>query len=102
MGEILHNYGKIRVAYDTDLNRAISLVQETLRANGRVLREIDPLVGMSQLADSAVNIAVKPWVAIKDFTVAASEINHAILETFRDARIVIPFPQRETRMVAAA
>jgi len=109
VGEILHNFGKIRqvnvvvgVAYDTDLNRAIALIQETLRANGRVLREIEPLIVVSQLADSSVNIAVKPWVAITDFGVAGSEINQAILETFRGARIVIPFPQREVRMVAAA
>jgi small conductance mechanosensitive channel len=109
VGEILHNYGKIRqvnvvvgVAYDTDLNRAIALIQETLSANRRVLRDIEPLIVVSQLADSSVNIAVKPWVSINDYAVAASEINQAILEAFRDARIVIPFPQREIRMVAAA
>jgi small conductance mechanosensitive channel len=109
VGEILHNFGQIRqvivvvgVAYDTDLNRAIALIQETLRANSRVLRDMEPLIAVSQLGDSSVNISVKPWVAIKDFGVAASEINRAILEAFRDARIVIPFPQREVRMVAAA
>jgi small conductance mechanosensitive channel len=109
VGEILHNYGRIRqvsvvvgVAYETDVNRAIALIQEVLRANRRVLRDIEPLIGVSLLADSSVNIAVKPWVAIEDFAVAAGEINQAILETFRDARIVIPFPKREVRMVAAA
>jgi small conductance mechanosensitive channel len=109
VGEILHNFGRIRqvtvvvgVAYDTDLNRAISLIQETLRANERVLRDLEPLIVVSLLADSSVNIAVKPWVAIQDYGVAASEINQAILKTFRHARIVIPFPQREVRMVAAA
>jgi len=109
VGEILHNFGQIRqvtvvvgVAYDTDLKRAIALIQETLRANARVLRDFEPLIVVSLLADSCVNITVKPWVAVKDFGAAASEINLAILETFRDARIVIPFPQREIRMVAAA
>jgi small conductance mechanosensitive channel len=108
VGEILHNFGSIRqvnvvvgVAYDTDLNRAIALIQETLRANTRILRDMEPPVIVSQLADSSVNIAVKPWVAIEDFGAAASEINRAILETFRDARIVMPFPQREVRMIAA-
>jgi len=73
-----------------------------LRANGRIMRDIEPLIGVSMLADSSVNISVKPWVAIKDYGVAASEINQAILEAFRDARIVIPVPQREIRMIAAA
>jgi small conductance mechanosensitive channel len=109
VGEILHNFGSIRqvnvvvgVAYDTDLKRAMALIQETLHANGRVLREIEPLIVVTMLADSSVQIAVKPWVAVADFGAAASEINQAVLATFRDAGIGIPFPQREVRMVAAA
>ncbi len=108
VGEILHNFGSIRqvnvvvgVAYDTDLTRAIALTHEALRANTRVLREIEPVIVVSTLADSSVNIAIKPWVAVQDFGVTASEINQAILATFRDAGIVIPFPQREVRMIAA-
>jgi small conductance mechanosensitive channel len=107
VGEILHNFGRIRqvtvvvgVAYDTDLNRAIALIQEALRANQRVLRDMEPPIVVSLLADSSVNIAIKPWVAIEDFSIAGSEINQAVLAKFRDAGIVIPFPQREVRMVA--
>ena len=109
VGEILHNFGTVRqvnvvvgVAYDTDMRRALELVNETLRANARVLRDIEPVIVVSLLADSAVNIAIKPWVAIQDFTVAASEINQAVLATFRGAGIVFPVPQREVRLVAAA
>jgi small conductance mechanosensitive channel len=109
VGEILHNFGRIRqvdiqvgVAYDTDLTRAIAVIQEALRANGRVLRDMEPPIIVGMLADSSVNIAVKPWVAVGDFGAAVSEINQAILAAFRDAGIVIPFPQREIRMLAAA
>lgn len=109
VGEILHNFGNIRqvsvevgVSYDTDLARAIALINDALRANSRILREFEPLIVVSVLADSSVRIAVKPWVSIADFGFAGSEINQAILGMFRDAGIVIPFPQREVRMVAAA
>jgi small conductance mechanosensitive channel len=109
VGEILHNYGNIRqvavlvgVAYDTDIPRAIALIQDRLRANTRVLRDFEPVIGVTLLADSSVQIAVKPWVAIGDYNVTGSEINQAILLAFREAGIVIPFPQREVRLVAAA
>jgi small conductance mechanosensitive channel len=109
VGEILHNYGNVRqldlsvgVAYDTDVNRALATVAEILRANPRVIGEIAPVVGVSVLADSSVNIAVKPWVSVDDFAPAGAEINQAILERFRGAGIVIPFPQREVRMLASA
>jgi small conductance mechanosensitive channel len=109
VGEILHNFGRIRqvnvvvgVAYDTDLNRAIGLIQQALRDNARVLKDVEPVIVVSQLANSSVDIAVKPWVAIQDYSVAAGEINQAILEAFRAANIVIPCPQREIRLIEAA
>jgi small conductance mechanosensitive channel len=107
VGEILHNYGSIRqlnlsvgVAYDTDLNQAIAAIQEILQANPRVLKAPAPGIGVSVLADSSINIAVKPWTSVNDFGPAGGEINKAIVETFRGRQIVIPFPQREVRMLA--
>jgi len=109
VGEILHNYGKIRqlplavgVAYDTDIAVALAAIDSVLRANARVLQEPAPVVGVSQLADSSVNIAVMPWVTVPDFVPAGAEINRAILETFRTQGIAIPFPQREIRMLGGA
>ena len=107
VGEILHNYGTLRqvdvsvgVAYDTDLNHALAVVDEILKANPRVLKDPAPIVAVSTLADSSVNVAVKPWVHVDDFGPAGGEINKAILEAFRGRDIVIPFPQREVRMLA--
>lgn len=105
-GEILHNFGRIRqlslkvgVSYDTDLNRALAAIRDILARNPRVLREPAAEIGVAVLADSSVNIAIKPWVAVTDFGPAGAEVNQAVLETFREHRIVIPFPQREVRML---
>jgi len=108
VGEILHNYGKLRqldvevgVAYDTDIGAALRAVEETLRAIARVLQEPKPVIGVSRLADSQVRIAVKPWVQVPDFAPATAEVTKALLEAFRARDIVIPLPQREVRMKAA-
>ena len=106
VGEILHNYGKIRqidivvgVAYDTDLNKALSTVNEVLQNNPRVLKDLPPVIAVSVLADSSINIAVKPWTNVTDFGPAGGEINKAIVEAFRAKNIMIPFPQREIRLI---
>jgi small conductance mechanosensitive channel len=107
-GEILHNYGKLRqvdvevgVAYDTDINAALRVIDEVLRGNPRVLQDPKPVIGVARLAASQVAIAVKPWVNVPDFAPAGAEVSKAILESFRSRNIVIPFPQREVRMLAA-
>jgi len=109
VGEILHNYGKIRqiditvgVAYDTELNQALTLIQEVLRDNARVLHDLAPVIGVRQLADSSVNIAVKPWVGVQDYGPAGAEINKTLLEAFREHGIVVPYPQREVRLLQDA
>jgi small conductance mechanosensitive channel len=106
VGEILHNYGRIRqldvsvgVAYDTDINLSLAVIREVLDGNARVLKDPLPVVQAVQLADSAVCIAVKPWVAVADQGAATGEVNTALLAAFRARGIVIPFPQREVRLL---
>jgi small conductance mechanosensitive channel len=106
VGEILHNYGRIRqaqvevrVAYDTDLNQALAAVREVLQANPRVLKDPAPVTPVALLADSSVNISVYPWSSIADYGAIGGEISKAIVETFRARGIVIPPPRRDVRLV---
>jgi small conductance mechanosensitive channel len=109
VGEILHNFGNIRqleivvgVAYDTDLSAAMAVIGEALRANARVLQDPAPLVQPILLGEWAVSIGVRPWVQVQDYASAAGEINLAILDSLRERGIVMPFPQREVRLIGAA
>ena len=106
VGEILHNYGRIRqvdltvgVAYDTDLPAALALIREVINANPRVLREPAAVVAPVQLGDSAVAIAVRPWVAVQDLGGASGEVCASVLAALRARGVVMPFPQREIRIL---
>ncbi len=106
VGEILHNYGKIRqlelsvnVSYDTDLKLAIQNISEILNSNPKIVKELKPIIGISSFEDSSIKIAIKPWVPVEYFPVAANDINLSIVEKFREKGIKIPFPQREIRLL---
>lgn len=109
VGEIMHNYGRIRqlnvtvgVAYNTDLNAALAAVADVLQQNPRVLKEPAPVIRVVTLADSSINIQVGPWVNVPDYIAAGGEVNKAIVEAFRMRSIAIPFPQREVRLLNPA
>jgi len=109
VGEILHNFGNIRqldlavgVAYDTDLNDAIAAIGAVLQANPRVLKDPVPVVQTVLLGAWSVNIGVRPWVRVEDFGPAAGVINRGVLESLRVRGIVLPFPQREVRLLGPA
>ena len=63
VGEILHNYGRIRqaeirvgIAYESDVALALAVIGDLVRANPHVLTQPKPLVQVAALADSAVQI----------------------------------------------
>jgi small conductance mechanosensitive channel len=106
VGEVLHNYGSIRqldikvgVAYDTPLDAALTVVREVVASNPRVLKDPEPVIGVAMLAESSIDIAVRPWVQVTDFRAAGAEINQALVDALRANDISIPFPQREVRLL---
>ncbi|MEA3150210.1 MAG: small conductance mechanosensitive channel [Gammaproteobacteria bacterium] len=109
VGEILQNFGRIRqsdirvgIAYESDLSLALSTIRDLVQANARVLADPAPLIQVASLAESAVLIAIKPWVAVLDYTAVAGELNLAIVEELRRRGIAIPYPQREVRLLGRA
>jgi len=109
VGEILHNFGTIRqlnltvgVTYGANLNEVLTVARKIVTENPRVLKEPAPLVGISELASSAVTLALQPWVSVADVVVAKAELYQAIVERFRASQIEIPFPLREVRLLRAS
>lgn len=105
-GEILHNFGTIRqvevrigVAYETDLDAAFALIRAVLQANPRVLQEPSPVIQTTLLGDWSVVIGVHPWVKVPERDIATSEINGALLASFRKHNIVMPVPMQEVRLL---
>ena len=106
VGEILHNYGKIRqldlsvgIAYGTDLAVALSTVSSILGQNDRVLKEPAPNIGVAALGESFISLSIKPWVNVDDFVFAQFEIYQAVIERFQNEQIEIPGPRRAVRLI---
>ena len=106
IGEILHNYGTLRqlalnvgVAYEADLTRALSVVNEILLGNPRVLKDPAPVVGISTLGESSITISVQPWVNVGDYGPAQLELYQTIVEQFRASQIDIPSHQTDVRLI---
>lgn len=97
VGEILHNYGRIRqlaieitVPYEADSDEALDTARAVLRANRRVLRDPTPGVGIARFADAGVTLSITPWVALADYGAASGELNQALLAAFRNRHLLRP------------
>lgn len=91
----------VGISYEDDIKKARKVLLDMLGGESRVLKEPAPVVVVTALADSSVNLAVKAWVKIQDFDGVMMSIYENIKETLDKNGITIPYPQRVVRMVAA-
>jgi small-conductance mechanosensitive channel len=83
------------VAYDTDLDRAMEVILDAVRAFSTVLDDPAPDAGVADLAGSSVNIRARWWTTNDDFYRTKLDVIKAVKEALDEAGIDIPFPQRQ-------
>jgi len=85
----------VGISYESDLKKAKQLLEQILKADSRILAEPAPVVAVGALADSSVNILIRPWVNAADYWPVYWDTLEKIKLTFDENQIVIPFPQMD-------
>ena len=66
-----HKIGRINfeigVSYDADLQKTKQVLARVLESEGRILSLPAPTIGVLALANSSINIAVRPWVKSEEY-----------------------------------
>ena len=106
VGEILWNSATnkvveitVGVSYDSDPSRAIEVIRTALHSEGRVQKTPEPQIGIDRFGDSAIVIGLRYWVPTKEYYHAKYAVNLSIFKALQAAKITIPFPQQEIRML---
>lgn len=88
----------IGISYDSDLRQAKQILDNILSADSRILQDPLPLVAVSALADSAVQLIVRPWVDAENYWPVYWDTLEKIKLAFDEQGIEIPFPQMSLHM----
>lgn len=91
----------ISIDYKSDVAAAQSLLRSIVEADDRVLDHPGVTVGVLTLADSSIDIAVRPWVKSTDFMSTKFDLNEKIKSALDDAGIDIPFPHMNVQFSRA-
>jgi small conductance mechanosensitive channel len=81
------------IGYGSDINQAMEIIEGLLKKDERVLAEPGITIAVGELADSSVNILVRPWVNSGDYWGVFFDFQKSCKEAFDAAGIDIPFPQ---------
>ena len=88
----------VGVAYDADLKAAKTVLMEILQKHDKVLSDPAPFVGVLELADSSVNLAVRPYVRPEHYWDVYFDVYEEAKNALDAANITIPFPQRDVHL----
>lgn len=90
------------VSYGDDLDKVKRVINEVLAEEPRLLSEPEPLIGILELGDSSVNLAVRPWVQSSEYWPVFFALQEAMKKRFDQEGISIPFPQRDVHLYQQA
>ena len=83
----------IGIAYGDDVKKAKDVVMKMMSGDDRVLDDPAPMVAVSELADSSVNLVARAWCQSGDLFALTWDINERVYVEFEDHGLNIPFPQ---------
>ncbi len=86
------------ISYDSDIKKAKEILLTILKEHSKVLETPAPFVGVKELADSSVNLAVRPYTIPGDYWAVYFDVYEAGKIALDKAGITIPFPQMDVHM----
>ncbi len=86
------------IGYGDDIGKAKAVIRRLIEADERAMTEPEPLVVVSELADSSVNFTVRIWVNAADYWGLYFDLTEKVKLTFDQEGISIPFPQSDVHV----
>jgi len=88
----------IGISYNADIDQAKAILLEVMAKDPNVLTDPAPMVRVSELADSSVNLAVRPWTTPATYWDVYFNTLENSKKALDKAGIEIPFPQRDVHI----
>lgn len=102
LGDVIKNFSSydtrridlvIGIGYGSEIGKAIEVIKKVFDEDDQVLADPAPKIAVSELADSSVNLVVRPWVNNANYWPSRFELIRKIKEALDQNGIEIPFPQ---------
>ncbi len=89
----------VGIAYGDSVDEAVRVAMELMKAHDLVLPDPEPAVVITELADSSVNLQLRPWANTADYWTVKGDITKGIYKAIPNAGLSIPFPQLDVHMI---
>ena len=88
----------VAISYGDDVDLAREVLLELCAADGRVLKDPEPQVVVTDLGDNSVNLSLRLWVLNADYWDVRLALNERIYKTLPQRGLRFPFPQMDVHI----
>ena len=88
----------VSCSYEDDIDQVKSVLEDIQKKEKRVLKDPEPKIAVSELADSSVNFIFRPWVKRTDYLPVYYSLLEEIKKRFDQEGISIPYPQSDVHV----
>jgi len=86
------------ISYGDSIEQAQRVLEEVVAHHPLVLKDPAPNIRVHELADSSVNLIVRPWTKTGDYWTVFWDLQRSVKEAFDSHGISIPFPQSDMHL----
>lgn len=86
------------IGYTDNIDKAKEVLMSVIKSNNKILQSPEPFIGLSELANSSVNFAVRVWAKGDDYWDVFFEMNETVKKEFDKQGISIPYPQTDVHI----
>ncbi len=88
----------VGIAYGESVEKSRKILNELGKNDKRVLPDPLPFIGVTELADSSVNLTFRVWVNAADYWGVFFDMNENVYNAFNKSGVQIPFPQMDVHL----
>ena len=88
----------VGIAYGENVKKSRDVLMDLGKNDKRVLKEPVPFIGVTELADSSVNLTFRVWVKSEDSWGVYFDMNENVYDAFNKSGVQIPFPQMDVHL----
>jgi small conductance mechanosensitive channel len=88
----------VGIAYEADVAKAKEVIADELSKDERILPDPAPTIGVVELADSSVNLVVRPWTSAAEYWNVYFDTLESVKRRLDAEGVSIPFPQQDVHI----
>jgi small conductance mechanosensitive channel len=83
------------IGYGDDVDSAKKVLMKLVDEDARILKDPEPFIAVTELADNSVNLVLRVWANASDYWGIYFDMHEKVYKTFPKEGFNIPFPQMD-------